>query len=43
MIWDTIVALATAVGVIFAAWQIMLNRKLSQSAFEDSIDKQYRE
>ena len=41
--WDTVAAVATAVGVAFAAWQISESRKLSQSAFEDSLDQQYRE
>ncbi len=43
MNWDTIAALATAVGVAVAAWQINESRKLSQSSFEDSLDQQYRE
>jgi hypothetical protein len=41
--WDTIAALATAVGVLIAAWQIRESRKLSQSSFEDTLDQQYRD
>ena len=40
--WNTIASLATAVGVGIAAWQIWENRKLAQTTFEDSLDKQYR-
>ncbi len=43
MNWDTIAALATAIGVAVAAWQINESRKLSQSSFEDTLDQQYRE
>jgi hypothetical protein len=40
--WNTIAALATAIGVAVAAWQIRESRKLAQSSFEDSLDQQYR-
>ena len=43
MIWDTIAAVATAIGVAVAAWQIRESRKLAQSTFEDTLDQQYRE
>ncbi len=42
MNWDTIAAVATAIGVFLAAWQFRENAKLAQSAFEDSLDQQYR-
>lgn len=41
--WDTVAALATAIGVAVAAWQIRESRKLAQSSFEDSLDQQYRD
>jgi hypothetical protein len=41
--WDTVAAIATAVGVGIGAWQIRESRKLAQSSFEDSLDQQYRE
>ena len=40
--WNTTASLATAVGVGIAAWQIWESRKLAQTTFEDSLDKQYR-
>ena len=43
MIWDTIAAVATAIGVGMAAWQLREGRKLAQSTFEDTLDQQYRE
>ena len=43
MIWNTIAAIATAIGVAVAAWQIGQSRKLAQSSFEDSLDQQYRD
>src|SRR3989304_7289824 len=44
MNWDlnTIASIATAVGVIIAAWQLWESRQLAQTTFEDSLDKQYR-
>lgn len=44
MNWDlnTIASIATAVGVFIAAWQIWESRRLAQTTFEDSLDKQYR-
>lgn len=35
--------LATAVAIIFAAWQIWLSKKQAETTFEDSIAKEYRE
>lgn len=35
-------SVATAVGVIFGAWQIRLSKKQSQAQFEDGLDQQYR-
>ena len=40
---DSIVSIATAIGVAIAAWQIWESRKLNGAAFEDSFDQQYRE
>ncbi len=40
--WNTLAALATAVGVAIAAWQFRESVKLAQSSFEDSLDQQYR-
>lgn len=36
-------SLATAVGVIVAAYQIRLTRQLSRTQFEDDLTKQFRE
>jgi hypothetical protein len=35
-------SIATAIGVIFGAWQIRLSKKQSQAEFEDNFDQQYR-
>lgn len=35
-------SLVTAVGVGFGAWQIKISKDQAQSAFEDSLDQQYR-
>jgi hypothetical protein len=35
-------SIATAVGVLFVAWQIRLTKKQAQAEFEDSLDQQYR-
>lgn len=35
--------IATAVAVIFAAWQIWLSKKQAVTTFEDSLAKEYRE
>jgi hypothetical protein len=43
MNWDTIASLATAIGVCIAAWQIWESRRLSQTAFEDGLDQQFRQ
>ena len=42
MFWGTIASIATSLGVGIAAWQIWQSRKLAQTAFEDSLDQQYR-
>ncbi len=41
--WDTLAAIATAIGVFIGVWHIREGRKLAQSSFEDSLDQQYRE
>lgn len=38
-----IASIATAVGVVVAAWQLWLTRKQSCTSFEDSLAKEYRE
>lgn len=40
--WDTVASVATAGGVLLAAWQIRAGQKLAQSTFEDTLDQQYR-
>lgn len=35
-------ALATAIGVALAAWQLYLAKQQAQLAFEDSLNSQYR-
>jgi len=35
--------IATALGVVFAAWQIWEATNLRRAEFEDSFDQQYRE
>ena len=35
-------SMATALGVLFGAWQIRLSKKQAQAEFEDQIDQQYR-
>jgi hypothetical protein len=37
-----VASVATAVGVLFGAWQISLSKKQVQAEFEDSMDQQYR-
>lgn len=41
--WDSLVSVATAIGVLVAAFQLRTNSKIAQSEFEDSIDQQYRD
>jgi hypothetical protein len=36
-------SLATAVAVIFAAWQLWLSKRQATTTFEDSLAKEYRE
>ena len=35
-------SIATAAGVCFVAWQVLLAKKQAQAEFEDSFDQQYR-
>ncbi|MFT7184709.1 MAG: hypothetical protein ACI84K_000075 [Pseudohongiellaceae bacterium] len=37
-----VASVATAIGVLFAAWQFRQSQKQSQASFEDSMDQQYR-
>lgn len=39
---ESLSSIATAVGVVIAAWQIWEGRQLSAAKFEDSFDQQYR-
>jgi hypothetical protein len=41
--WNSLVSIATAVGVLIAAFQLRTSSKIAQSEFEDSIDQQYRD
>ena len=41
--WNTIASIATAFGIIIAAWQIWLGRRQSRLDFEDSFDQRYRD
>ena len=41
--WNSLVSLATAAGVLIAAFQLRTSSKIAQSEFEDSIDQQYRD
>ncbi|MEL0083214.1 MAG: hypothetical protein VW985_09285 [Gammaproteobacteria bacterium] len=38
-----VASLATAIGVAIAAWQIRRNAEQTRTAFEDSLNKEYRE
>lgn len=38
-----IASVATALAVIFAAWQIWLSKKQATTAFEDFLSREYRE
>lgn len=42
-IFTAISGVATAVGVVVAAWQLGLTRRQSVTTFEDSFDREYRE
>lgn len=41
--WNSLVSVATAAGVLIAAFQLRMSSKIAQSEFEDSIDQQYRD
>ena len=41
-ILTAIAGVVTAAGVVIAAWQLWLTRRLAQSSFEDSLNKEYR-
>lgn len=41
--WNSLVSLATAAGVLIAAFQLRISSKIAQTEFEDSIDQQYRQ
>jgi hypothetical protein len=41
--FSDIANVATAIAVIFAAWQIWLSKKQAATTFEDSLAKEYRE
>ena len=41
--WNSLVSVATAIGVLIAAFQLRTSSKIAQSEFEDSIDQQYRD
>ena len=43
MSWENVASIATAVGVLVAAWQIRESRILASASYEDDYDKQYRE
>lgn len=40
---DWIVAVSTALGVIFAGWQLRSSKLIAQATFEDQLDQQYRD
>lgn len=40
---ENLSSIATAIGVVIAAWQIWESRQLSAAKFEDSFDQQYRQ
>lgn len=40
---DLVASVATAVGVIVAAWQLALSKGQASTQFEDSLNMQYRE
>jgi len=41
-IFTAISSVATAIGVVFVAWQLRISKKQAQAQFEDSFDQQYR-
>lgn len=41
--WNSLVSIATAIGVFIAAFQLRTSSKIAQTEFEDSIDQQYRD
>ncbi len=42
MVWQVISSVAAAIGLFILAWQIWQTKKLSETAFEDSLSQQYR-
>ncbi len=40
---DLVASVATAIGVVVAAWQLALSQGQARTAFEDSLNMQYRE
>jgi hypothetical protein len=38
-----VASVATAIGVVIAAWQIWRNAEQTKTSFEDSLNKEYRE
>jgi len=42
LIASAVGSIATAIGVLFGAWQIRLSKKQAQAEFEDHLDQQYR-
>jgi len=40
---ETVASVATAAGVILAAWQLELSRRQATTQFEDNLNMQYRE
>lgn len=43
MTFGDLASLATAIGVIFAAWQLKMTKRSAVSAFEDSLAREYRD
>lgn len=40
---QALASIATALGVLFAAWQLLLAKRQATTAFEDSLAREYRE
>lgn len=41
--WTSVASIATAIGVLVAAYELRETQKIAQTEFEDSLDQQYRE